>query len=185
MVRLATAASFAFAALALLAVAVIAMTSANSAGSPDHLRQQEQLNSSAVGALGDGVVPVSYGLAPISARRTISDPGLNSPLSLSAGGRKITVTGHLGCIKGDQYKIQTSVTQRSTGALAKGETSGVCTGKQEQFSAPTWVYDEALFTPGPAQACAVLIIRTNGKAADAYQWCRKEDAMLTGPDVSY
>jgi hypothetical protein len=128
---------------------------------------------------------VSDRLVSISARRMISDPGLNTPLVLSENGRKIAVTGHLNCIKGDDYEIQTAVTQSSTGALARGKTQGQCAGKAGQFSAATWAYDEALFKPGPAQACAVLIIRTAAKISDVFQWCRKEDVNLTAERASY
>lgn len=59
-----------------------------------------------------------------------------------------------------------------------GRTQGRCSGRPEQFEAATWVYDEALFKAGAAQACAMLIIRTRNKVTDVFQWCRKEDVNL-------
>ena len=38
---------------------------------------------------------ISYPAPPISARRIISDPGINSPLVLMHNGREVLVTGHL------------------------------------------------------------------------------------------
>ena len=126
---------------------------------------------------------MSYPLAGVSARRIITDPGINSPLILTHNGRKVLVTGHFGCTSGEDYEIQTAVTQSSTGALSRGRTQGRCSGRTEQFEAATWVYDEALFKVGAAQACAMLITRTRNKVTDVLQWCRKEDVNLltTGP----
>lgn len=128
---------------------------------------------------------ISNRLPSISARRMISDPGLNTPLRLEENGRKITVTGHLNCARGDEYEVQTSVTQRTTGALARGKSEGRCTGRPDSFSAISWAYDQALFKAGAAQACALMIIRTEGTVSDVFQWCRKEDVELTAARASY
>jgi hypothetical protein len=39
-------------------------------------------------------------------------------------------------------------------------------------------FDEALFAPGDAQACAFMITRAQNKVTDVFQWCRKEDVNL-------
>jgi hypothetical protein len=120
----------------------------------------------------------SYPLAGVSARRIITDPGINSPLILTQNGREVLVTGHFDCQSGEDYEIQTAVTQSSTGALSRGRTQGRCSGRTEQFEAATWVYDEALFEAGTAQACAMIITRARNKVTDVFQWCRKEDVDL-------
>ena len=38
--------------------------------------------------------------------------------------------------------------------------------RTDQYQAPTWVYDEALFEPGPAQVFGLLITRNGGKVSD-------------------
>jgi hypothetical protein len=48
-----------------------------------------------------GFRTMSYPLAGVSARRIITDPGINSPLALTHNGRKILVTGHFGCTSGE------------------------------------------------------------------------------------
>jgi hypothetical protein len=128
---------------------------------------------------------ISYSLADIGARRAISDPGINSPLTLAENGRKVVVTGHVNCTLGEDYEIQTAVTQRTTGAMAKGRTVGRCSGREQQFEAATWVYDQALFQPGKGQACAILITRSRNAITDVFQWCRKEDVELAVARTGY
>ena len=138
-----------------------------------------------VSAQTGGFQLISTRLAGISARHAISDPGLNSPLILAKSGRKVVVTGHFTCTRGDVYEIRTAVTQRSTGALAAGKTQGRCSGRAEPFEAATWVYDEALFVPGPAEACAMMVTQADSQTTDVFQWCRKDDAQLTATPPAY
>ncbi len=188
--RVGTAAALALVALALLGLTVWSASGASIPGlqlneighaGPAADPQQDRYSTARNGEL----QLVSNRLTTISARRVISDPGLNTPLVLSENGRKIVATGHLACTKGDDYEVQTNVTQSSTGALAKGRTQGRCSGRAEQFAAATWAYDQALFKPGPAQVCAMLIIRTADTISDVFQWCRKEDANLIVARASY
>jgi hypothetical protein len=88
-------------------------------------------------------------------------------------------------MRGEDYEIQTAVTQSSTGALSRGRTQGRCSGRIEQFEAATWIYDEALFETGTAQACAMIITRARNKVTDVFQWCRKEDVTLLTKGTSY
>lgn len=127
---------------------------------------------------------ISYPVPPISARHIITDPGINSPLVLAVNGRQVAVAGHVTCTKGDDYEIQTTATQSTTGALAHGRIEGRCSGRTDQYQAPTWVYDEALFEPGPAQVCGLLITRNGGKVSDVFQWCRKENVDLQPTNAS-
>lgn len=85
---------------------------------------------------------------------------------------------------GDDYEIQTTATQSTTGALAHGRIEGRCSGRTDQYQAPTWVYDEALFEPGPAQVFGLLITRNGGKVSDVFQWCRKENVDLQPTNAS-
>jgi hypothetical protein len=132
-----------------------------------------------------GLQLISTRLAGVSRRRAISDPGILSPLILANNGREVVVTGHFTCTRGDVYEIRTAVTQRSTGALAAGKTQGRCSGRAEPFEAATWVYDEALFVPGPAQACAMMVTQADSQITDVFQWCRKDDAQLTVTRPAY
>ena len=189
LVRLGLALSCTLAAIALLGLAVFGMRSTGQTGQLESTANQArpaaaERNWDAPSQRGDFLL-ISDRMAPVGARRTISDPGLNTPLTISETGRKIMVTGHVACVKGDEYKVQTSVTQSSTAALGRGETPGTCTGKEEQFAVATWAYDEALFAAGPAQACALLTIRTRGKMSDVFQWCRKDGVTLTRATASY
>lgn len=124
-------------------------------------------------------------LTGVAARRSISDPGINSPLTLAENGRKVTVTGHFGCLRGEDYELTTTVTQWTTGALARGELQGRCTGRMEQFTAQAWAYDAGLFEAGAGQACAQLITRDRNHITDIFQWCRKEDVELTAAKAGY
>jgi hypothetical protein len=131
-----------------------------------------------------GYQTIAYSVPPITARRIISDPGIFSPLVLTNNGRQVVVTGHVTCVKGDDYEIQTTATQSTTGALARGRVEGRCSDRTDKFEAPTWVYDEALFEPGPAQVCGLLVTRNRGKVSDVFQWCRKENVDLRPTNAS-
>lgn len=182
--HLGIAVTFALGALALLGLVVVAI------GSPDRGSDRARLPTGldeewVVSEREGSLQLISFPEPQISARRVISDPGINSPLVLTQNGREVLLTGHVTCSKGDDYEIQTAVTQSTTGALARGRMQGRCSGRTESFEAPTWVYDEALFVAGPAQACGVLITRTRSKVSDVFQWCRKTDVDLRTTSTSY
>jgi hypothetical protein len=165
------------AALALVGLAVAAVDLSNHKAGQARLPAGPEEEWVASGREG-GFRMMSYPSAGVSARRIITDPGINSPLLLTQNGRQVLVTGHFRCVSGDDYEIQTAVTQSSTGALSRGRTQGRCSGRAQQFEAATWVYDEALFQAGAAQACAMIITRTRNKVSDVFQWCRKENVDL-------
>ena len=182
--RLVVAVTLTLGALVLLGLGVVVI--ALSGYQTDQTRLAADL---AVGSIAsgreDGFQLASYSFSGVSARRMITDPGINSPLFLTQNGREVLVTGHLACPRGEDYEIQTAVTQSSTGALSRGRTQGRCSGQPQQFEAATWVYDEALLQPGTAQACAMLITRAQNKITDVFQWCRKEDVNLLTKGSSY
>ena len=56
------------------------------------------------------------------------DPGINSPLVLMHNGREVLVTGHVSCVKGDDYEIQATATQSTTGARCARQDRGPLLG---------------------------------------------------------
>ena len=182
--RLAIAVTLTLGALVLLGLGV-AVIGLSDYGTDQTGLQADLAEGSIASGREDGFHLASYSLSGVSARRIITDPGINSPLVLTQNGREVLVTGHLACTRGEDYEIQTTVTQSSTGALSRGRVQGRCSGQTQQFEAATWVYDEALLQLGTAQACAMLITRAQDKVTDVFQWCRKENVALLTKGSNY
>jgi hypothetical protein len=64
-----------------------------------------------------------------------------------------------------------TVTQRTTGALAEGDTHLVGTGTTNQWSVRAQTVGRQTFAPGPATATALaLTVAEGGVVTDAHQW---------------
>lgn len=114
-------------------------------------------------------------LSGVVARRVISIPyGIDDTLFLSSGGGEVLVTGHGICPDGGQdFQLKLDVTQQSTSVRAKGRTEGTCAGgEQVQWSALAETLGPDTFSPGPAQACGMVVIFGDRQGAVVFNWCK-------------
>jgi hypothetical protein len=86
-------------------------------------------------------------------------------------GRGLDVTGPLAATAGERVALRLTVTQRTTGAVAEGETSFTGTGTTNQWQVRATTIGKAVLSPGPATATAIAITTAKGGVAtDAHQW---------------
>jgi hypothetical protein len=96
---------------------------------------------------------------------------INPVAVLSEQGRHLTVTGPLAVTAGERVELRVTVTQRTTGAMAEGDTHLVGTGGTNQWSLSAHTVGRQTFAPGPATATAVaLTVADGGVVTDAHQW---------------
>ena len=91
---------------------------------------------------------------------------------LSEHGRHLALTGPLQVLPaGERVLLRVTVTQRTTGALAEGETQFVGTGDLQQWAVRAHTTGRKAFAPGPATATALaLTVARGGEVTDAHQW---------------
>ena len=98
--------------------------------------------------------------------------GFDTTGKVSTGGRVLEVGGPLACTSGGRVRIEVTVTQRKTGAFARGTWRGACAGREQE-----WIVKKARargsadFRPGQTEACAAAVGRNIRRATDATQWC--------------
>ena len=85
-------------------------------------------------------------------------------------GRRILLTGPIGCTAGERASLRVTVTQRSTGAVAEGRAFVTCTGDVQQWEVRATTRGEPSFEEGPAQAVALGRTTEGGVTTDAHQW---------------
>src|SRR5581483_881887 len=107
----------------------------------------------------------------IYARRVIS-PDFETNLVLSKNERHVFAMGHVGCTEGEIYRIEATLTQSLTGAMARGNTHGLCTGDLQQWQAETTARGPNRFQQGEALICGVILTLEDNVITDAWQWCK-------------
>lgn len=120
------------------------------------------------------LVPAGAAALPTGGQVTIvrSDSGFDERASLRTDGRGARITGPIRCTKGGRLRIDVTLTQRKTGALARGTWRGTCTGAKQTWTLKSArVVGEARLQAGAAQACAAAVARNSKRATDALQWC--------------
>jgi hypothetical protein len=101
-----------------------------------------------------------------------SPHGFDRTGKVSGGGRVLSVGGPFACTSGGRARIDVTVTQRKTGAFARGTWTGTCAGREQD-----WLVRRARargaadFRPGQSEACAAAVARNVRRATDATQWC--------------
>ena len=90
--------------------------------------------------------------------------------TVTGGGRQIVVTGPLRCDQGQRVDLGVTVTQRSTGALAEGDTLLTCAGDTQHWEVRASIRGNEIFQEGPATAVAVARTSNRGITDDAHQW---------------
>jgi len=97
--------------------------------------------------------------------------------TLSGSGHEITVSGPLDCDDDLEFDVEVTVTQRTSGALAKGRGRFACTAAQWKLVAPLRRRGSEPFQLGAAKVCALGEFRDRRRVFDAHQWC--SDVLLS------
>ena len=101
-----------------------------------------------------------------------SPSGFDRTGEVSSGGRVLSVGGPFACTSGGRARIHVTVTQRKTGALARGTWTGTCAGREQDWLAKkVRARGAADFQAGQSEACAAAVARNVRRATDATQWC--------------
>ena len=90
---------------------------------------------------------------------------------ITDNGRQIVVTGPLTCSENQRTFLRLTVTQRSTGALAEGQTFVECLTTSQKWEIRIAAQGNETFQEGPATAVALARTTTGqGNNDDAHQW---------------
>jgi hypothetical protein len=95
---------------------------------------------------------------------------IDSVATVSENGRRLVLTGPVECTEGEKANIQVTVTQRSTGAVAKGRAIVTCTGNVDQWELRALAVGRESFEEGAATAVAFARTVNRGNTTDAHQW---------------
>lgn len=97
---------------------------------------------------------------------------------LDESGEQLLASVQLSCDVGELVQVRVTFNQRSTGAVAEGQTYGHCTGEVVHLPVVLASMGPAAFVPGEANGCALAISFTRAAVTDAHQWCRAEAVTL-------
>jgi hypothetical protein len=107
--------------------------------------------------------------------RAISVPfSIDSTLPLMEGGSKVDVIGHGQCPEGgEHFRLRVHVTQDAPGVRAVGQTEEICDpeGERQIWTTVASLPGPWTFEPGPAEACAMVVIHQSSGGAMTNQWC--------------
>jgi hypothetical protein len=92
----------------------------------------------------------------------------------------VKLSGPVTCPAGDTVSLRATASQRSSGAVAEGSWSKVCTGQGQQWHTTASVTDGVTLSAGRAHAAGLATIRRAGKPVDAFQWLRTVTFRATG-----
>ena len=85
-------------------------------------------------------------------------------------GWHIIVTGPIACTESERAYLRVTVTQRTTGAVARGRTRITCTGDTQHWEVHASIQGKETFQEGPATAVAFGHTTLRGETIDAHQW---------------
>jgi hypothetical protein len=98
--------------------------------------------------------------------------GFDNTGKLSTRGRVLAVGGPVSCTPGGSIRIYITVTQRKSGAIARGGWRGTCSGSRQQYLVrKARARGAAAFLPGQTEACAAAVGLNGRRPTDATQWC--------------
>ena len=117
-------------------------------------------------------VAVAIGGGTTSGDIRTTPSGFDATARLLAGGRGVRVSGPVTCTKGRRVRIDVTLTQRASGAVARGTWTARCTGVSRRWTIKRASALTGRFVTGQATACAAAATATSKRATDAVQWCR-------------
>jgi hypothetical protein len=107
--------------------------------------------------------------APVAIARILSNT-IDPVSTITGNGRNIIVTGPIRCGESQRAHIAVTVSQRSTGAIAEGDTQLVSTGETQHWEIRASTRGSQTFQEGPATAVALGRTTDRGVTDDAHQW---------------
>jgi hypothetical protein len=90
--------------------------------------------------------------------------------TVSDDGRHIIVTGPIACTKNERAYLLVTVSQRTTGAVAEGNSRITCTGNDQQWTVHAKNQGKESFEAGAATAVALARTTDRKDVTDAHQW---------------
>ena len=113
---------------------------------------------------------VIAGLAAPAAFARIIVNTIDPTAVVTDDGRQLIVTGPIGCTSGERAFLHVTVTQRTTGAIAEGDTRVVCSGQSQQWEIHAAAQGDETFEEGAATAVALGRTTARRVTSDAHQW---------------
>lgn len=98
--------------------------------------------------------------------------GFDSTARLDVSRHAIRIGGLVRCTRGGRVRIDVTITQRATGALARGTWTARCTGVSRRWTIRAARALTGRFRSGSATACAAGSAANSRRATDAIQWCK-------------
>ena len=113
-----------------------------------------------------------YGIGDGKVRFVRQESGFDTTGRVSPSGASLRIAGPVRCTKGGRVRIDVTVTQRATGAVARGTWTGRCTGASRRWTITAARAVTGRFETGSVTACAAAAAANSKRATDATQWCR-------------
>jgi hypothetical protein len=98
--------------------------------------------------------------------------GFDATAQATPSGATVRISGPAQCTNGGRLRIDVTITQRASGALARGTWTGRCRGSVQRWTVKAARALTGRFVSGQATACAAAAAASSKRAADALQWCR-------------
>ena len=96
---------------------------------------------------------------------------INPSAEILNNGEEVVLTGPIQCSEPGTTVIRVTLTQRTTGAIAEGQTVFECSTTLQQWRAVVHTRGKERFVPGQAVAVALGFGRgSTGVIEDAHQW---------------
>ena len=116
-----------------------------------------------------GVLLAALMAAPVAFAKVVFNT-IDASALVTDDGRHLVVTGPISCTAGERAYFHVTLTQRTTGALAEGQTVVLCTGDVQQWVVDVTAQGREPFLAGPATAVASARTTTRDNTTDAHQW---------------
>jgi hypothetical protein len=113
-------------------------------------------------------VPTSYAIIS----RPFYSPEIHSLVTLRPNGRLLDVSGPSQCSAGARFRIDVTVTQAETGAVAEGHTQGFCTGQPQTWAITAVTRGRDEFVLGTIRVDAVGVLIDRGQVLLTHRWGR-------------
>jgi hypothetical protein len=119
---------------------------------------------------GRGLDTIDHTKAFLIHSNQISRTRIDPVAFVTRDGRRLLLSGPVECTGGERAEVRVTVTQRSTGAVARGRAFITCTGDTQQWEIRATTQGKATFEEGDAIGVAFGLTHHRGQATDAHHW---------------
>jgi hypothetical protein len=98
--------------------------------------------------------------------------GFDPTARATPSGATVRIAGPVECTKGGRARIDVTITQRASGALARGTWTGRCRGSVQRWTVRSARALTGRFVAGQVTGCAAAAVADAERATDALQWCK-------------